>query len=747
MNKPKHAHNPIQVSKNAPNRNVAENALKGFQLYKTTIVYGINGSGKSTVCETLKYKSHFLQDGIGKNFNIHAFDKEWIKENVGDFIEGGSADGITTIRMGKGTQKLEEEIRRARKLIQTQRGEVERLTKQIGSLGERKLQIINEVFKGERSDLSKRCDSLEGRKFNRRKIEEILETNKTNRLTPIDVSNYIEIANQTEAPLPISIPELPDIWVINKQTETELMRPPQRSDDLLVDSWIKEGLERHKVKDACELCGGIFTNKRKGDLEAALVTLERENNVILVQQFEKCKASKTEWRRYIENIDSVPNRCNVYQFDFTESKSELKLQIKQYLIYLTEASRLLEDKIKDFKVPTSEHIPTFNPSDIYNSHNALREISDQHSQMIRDYSKNRSEAIETLQIHCCSVDGTDWNNYKRELKDTQRSLTDANRSLQENLENLKKLQHSASTTAEVADFIEKHLAIILGSSSLKVATDPDNGTYVIRRGSNVADAMSEGERKIIAALYFLATLKSQETEGKLSETIILMDDVGSEIDDSRLMMLSRIITNEISGLPSSPAAIVHFTHSEAYFKILRRKLNTEKLTNRKAGVYEVFKNPAKPNQNTEIIAWRSEPALLVNDYWLAFYMLVSGLKDLTNGKAPHVSVGNFSRKAIEAFTEFKAPGSSKVGVRVNALMEKHNIPANPALSELLNTVSHGGLTDSGGILSHEKMRQSLIGAANFIFLCDRFHFDAMLEKFVTEKSERTKITALVALTS
>lgn len=43
----------IQVEANESLRNVAKDSLKGIKLLNDSVFFGINGSGKTTVCEAL----------------------------------------------------------------------------------------------------------------------------------------------------------------------------------------------------------------------------------------------------------------------------------------------------------------------------------------------------------------------------------------------------------------------------------------------------------------------------------------------------------------------------------------------------------------------------------------------------------------------------------------------------------------------------------------------------------------------
>lgn len=108
----------ILVQGNEPVRNVAKDALSEVTLLGDSVFFGINGSGKSTISEvlsgasTLKWKEAKNESPL----QVVAFDDRWRKERVGEFIEGGTAEGVTTVKLNEDAKELETQIRRPGRL-------------------------------------------------------------------------------------------------------------------------------------------------------------------------------------------------------------------------------------------------------------------------------------------------------------------------------------------------------------------------------------------------------------------------------------------------------------------------------------------------------------------------------------------------------------------------------------------------------------------------------------------------------
>ncbi|WP_454979248.1 hypothetical protein, partial [Corynebacterium propinquum] len=86
----------ITIKSNSSLKNVGKNSLKEKQLLQNTVFFGINGSGKTTICEILRDQTTFEFNSSPPNGqpHIYSFDEQWRSERVGKFIEGGPADSV-----------------------------------------------------------------------------------------------------------------------------------------------------------------------------------------------------------------------------------------------------------------------------------------------------------------------------------------------------------------------------------------------------------------------------------------------------------------------------------------------------------------------------------------------------------------------------------------------------------------------------------------------------------------------------
>src|SRR5699024_3016721 len=201
-----------------------------------------------------------------------------------------------------------------------------------------------------------------------------------------------------------------------------------------------------------------------------------------------------------------------------------------------------------------------------------------------------------------------------------------------------------------------------------------------------------------------------------------------------------------------PAALVYFTHSHTYLKILQSRLGDRAVSSTNKGTdtlpkaifYEVYKDNFMGGKQTTLCRqWDDEAIKLTNDYWLSFYMVLRAFEDLQAGEIPTLGTGNFCRKVLEGFSEFRAPGIEKLGLRINNILAKKNLGLSPALSKIVNGLSHTGLNRSGGVLSRHEVELAVIQTLNLLQQVDEEHFHAMVIKF-RGKLDSLKIEAALS---
>ena len=106
-------------------------------------------------------------------------------------------------------------------------------------------------------------------------------------------------------------------------------------------------------------------------------------------------------------------------------------------------------------------------------------------------------------------------------------------------------------------------------------------------------------------------------------------------------------------------------------------------------------------------------------------MVLRAFEGLLDNEVPELGTGNFCRKVLEGFSEFRAPGSELFGTRIDSILAKKNRVLSPALSKIVNGLSHTELSKTGGVLSRNEVELAVIQTLKLLQVVDPDHFRAL----------------------
>jgi len=730
----------IQVESNKSVKNIAENALAGIRLLPNSIFFGVNGAGKSTVCEVLSQAATLKDErpGAKEPLRIFAFDDKWRKDRVGDFVEGGSAEGVTTIKLNDGAGVLEQKIREAEKEWKATKDNVDEKERLKQSAADRQKEIVDEVAGGVRKTLEKDCPGLSGIRFKRPAIRALLEEGNSTVLSQSEVKEKLVIATSQ---VPGSLAQLPKLlteWSFSNRLWEEITsKPPiDQTEILTISDWVREGVEVHKAGDSCQFCTGKVTTARMKALAHAILQAEEEASSLVKSELAECRNISSDLRKFKDTLETIDLSSSIYGVDLQAKKSEVLLEIGPLLDELQVSEELLVERVKNPRIPVQGEKPKIDFSELKEKYCLLKNSHSKATEEIAQHSQNQEAAINQLKKHCCATDGSEWSSAAEMLEKASQESAMAIKAEKDARDHLDDLKRQVSTTADTADFLDKSLGLVLGEKTLRVSEGKQGEGYRITRYEQRADGMSEGEKKLISLLYFCAEFLAEDRKRSLKNSVIIFDDLGSELDEPRLLAVDRFISNHFQN--PNPAALVYFTHSHTYLKILQSRLGGRAVESkrngqiipRKAVFYEVYKDSfSGQKQSTLCRQWDDEAIKLTNDYWLSFYMVLRAFEDLQGGAIPPLGTGNFCRKVLEGFTEFRAPGDEQFGTRIDTILSGKDFSLSPALSKVVNGLSHSDLNKDGGVFSRNEVEHAVVQTLNLMRVVDEKHFFALLIKF------------------
>lgn len=508
----------LQIQAHGQYRNLGENALQGIEIAKDNIFYGLNGAGKSTICEaiansTLKIKNSENGEEIDR---VYVFNKHWVEEKVGEFVKGGNAPGITTVVLG-------EESQNALKHVNKLERELEKLTKEQdskiiekNSAEEAQQEIIDGIFEGSRGQ-HKDSPALTGNAFSRRNIRNIVSdpNNRPTLLSLEDLQKHLEVTKMEEIPpLPL-LPDAPTIEEIKDEVWNYLREPLPFKDELVksITKWAEEGLNIHSAGENCQFCGNLVTEKRISDLNEAISRKLELRPPYIAKVEDNFKTLIEALREYWQSIKSMNIGENVYTKKLSSLKESLLNNITLVGSGLKELLDLLEKKSYDLDFKFDSDPIDIPISELNDSISCFEREHSQAEGTITEHKKNLANSKKALQSHFCAADGgLKWPETEKEIIASVNELKKIKSQIELKNDEITELKASISGINEVAKFIDTNLRNILGSDSLEVSVgEKDEGYRITRRGDSAKD-MSEGEKKLIALLYFFAELQQEETK-------------------------------------------------------------------------------------------------------------------------------------------------------------------------------------------------------------------------------------------
>ena len=254
--------------------------------------------------------------------------------------------------------------------------------------------------------------------------------------------------------------------------------------------------------------------------------------------------------------------------------------------------------------------------------------------------------------------------------------------------------HSTGLAAQLAQLRRKQMGVDaavaamnqrllkLGITSFSIArTDDEGGHYGLRRPGEVAGelrSLSEGEKTLISFLYYLELLRGADQEGKvfpLSKTVVVIDDPISSLSVNYVFDIASVIFHELINPADGEKArqVIVLTHSLFFFHELLRLQGGMKKAEDRCQLLRVVKNVY-----SNVVEMKA--ADLMNDYDALWHVL----REAKEGQLPSHVVPNTMRCILEYFFSFNNREDWKT---VLAKLE-HDDPRFASLARFLDRGSH-----------------------------------------------------------
>lgn len=639
---------------------------------KINLIYGLNGTGKSTFSNYLhkqaeeKYKECSIQ-GLDSNHEVLVYNQAFIQDT---FFESENLKGIFTL--SKENKEAETKIANAQKEIQKLETEKETKSRELEteksslyqkqevaknavweiktdySGGDRVLEFCLDGYKGSKDSLFTHVSQLIKPTSKPLKSIDDLK-NDFQSISGGNAQKYTGLSQITFAFQNVESEILFAKQIVGNENSivSQLIKELGNSD------WVKAGLqylpsEAREENSTCPFC-------QENTISATLV--ESIKNYFDASYEADINSLKKNLSNYSGAIQSIPNK-SVFEANpkFETFKKDFELKYNAFIKVIEDNRKLIEDKIKTPSIP-------INLKNSIENLQELNEVIKKINAVILEHNKN----IDQKEIVKSNIKKTFWQVMRWEYDQTissyntdktvSKSKTDlletSINEFQTKINSQNKIiadqQKQTVNIKEAITNINNGL-IDLGITDFNIKHHSEN-LYKIARGENedkIFRSLSEGEKMIISFLYYIELCrgKKEATEtGK--KKIIIIDDPISSLSHIYVFNVGRLIKNEFFGIKETKNGTVSWnykyeqvfilTHSLYFFyEITETKHDDRKETQK---LFRLIKN----ENGSSFVSMSYEE--IQNDYQAYWFII----KD---DKQPAALIANCMRNIIEYFFNF-----------------------------------------------------------------------------------------------
>ncbi len=502
--------------------------------------------------------------------------------------------------------------------------------------------------------------------------------------------------------------------------------------------WVKQGHDYHVAHglQTCLLCQSVFTDVRKGLLTAALDGKVSQ----LIQNVADAKGLAQDVRSAPAlNMQTLPNASELEP----SLQATYRERLKTFETAAAVAQALLEEAIvallKRQKQPTQIAVHSLPPmSEVEDAINtlaaALKGLNDlfgEHNAAVENFTKRQDEASLAILRHFLADGHQEFTSVKTEAEEAAVALDRAAAAVQADEQKITKLKAQVRAHGPAAPKISKLVHDYLGHRELTIIA-ADQGYSLHRNGKPVKGLPSEGEKTAIALCYFLTTL---ESDGRaLKDLVVVIDDPISSLDTRAMNYACALVLKKLE----KAGQLIVLTHNQQCMNEFKKPWksyayprNSETAPTAQLLYVDVQLPAGSATRSAKIV----EMSHLLREYDSEYHFLCQKVFEFDGTGTDHspnlLLMPNAMRRVLEIFLAFKVPGSAPIKDKLKKLTDRHpNLdPVRVSALERLSQVeSHSDNLDD--LVGHspmivEEVRQTCSALLELMAVTDEPHTAAM----------------------
>ncbi|HIF9109282.1 TPA: AAA family ATPase [Photobacterium damselae] len=675
---------------------------------QNTLIFGLNGTGKSTISNFLYGKEKFdsCNLNIEGKYTPIVYNQTFVEQN---FVNSSVQEGVFTLskdnadleaRIAEKSQLREqlatkyksikakiEEAKQAQK--KATNSAIEVVFKQKHTIEKTSLAPFLEGFKGSKTNFYNKVKSQKG--VSKDSIESLQA--EYNALIQLDKT----------PPTLITLPSPPNLTIENKNILSEPIVGSESSQltefitELNNLNWVKNGKDNYlsETQTKCPFCQNETINDTFHSELAALFDKTYDDNVKKVEAISTFYSNAV--TNYIASIRSAFNSCSFYNPNQHNIEPIIALLERSYkddlnLINSKIKKPSLSIKIIDNKEELS-HIDKLSKEI-----NKIIKVAITKAIKFKESEQDiKNRMWDSIRFHTDSIFSLE----KRLIDEKEDEIKELNIPLEKvtrvGIKVNDRISYLRSKTSNIDDTIERININLknLGLTNIEIvaSTNPNQKNYfeLIRgenntKGKEVFKSLSEGEKTLITFLYFIEKCNGSMTKDSDiadKEKIIVIDDPISSLSQNYIYDIASIIQAKIIK-GNRFKKVILLTHSLFFYQELLKLApqRNDKFDDK----YSLYRLNKKQYTNVQVMT-KGE---LKNDYQSLWQII----KDVIDGNANPVVLPNVMRNIIEYYFGF-VHKKDRLSDILNELAENEPEQGHKAFYRYINRSSHSDPTNIG----------------------------------------------------
>lgn len=425
-------------------------------------------------------------------------------------------------------------------------------------------------------------------------------------------------------------------------------------------AWVEQGVSLHTENHSlCQFCGQNISDMTWKQRYAKIQELIRKDD-----DFEKQEQQLVQYTEIIQKQKNTLDKFSLTLSEelfvttelfqtYSQNKACFDAIFNEFNSKFSDLYNAIEEKNKD-----KTKKPPFDLDVFLETVNKLSEVAQKVKMSIEknniqieqiDQTKENNKKI-VVNFYIQENQAT-LNQLKQQIAQKTKELESANQSVNLLTERINEQRALLENQEENIKRINKLLEKLL-DAGLEFNIKSETEEYILERkiegGKNIpARNLSEGEKNLIAFLYFIVSLESSSNESKKNE-IIVIDDPVTSLDSNNLFVLQNLVVKTLKNY----GQIFFLTHNFYFFAKIRDSINAElpkdRDGNKPIRIFEIRKSNPKGACIQDACKYVKKH---ISEYMSIMDTLIQKYKDASSDK--DVVTGNLIRRVLEVFLNFK----------------------------------------------------------------------------------------------